>query len=107
MTDEELWAAFADEVAALDEGAAIHLGKTVADDSAAREKFESDRQRLTEFLRNDDWEGIANEFYDGIDPRGDETSGGEVGEAGSQDRAGSRDVQADAGQKPVEQHEAG
>lgn len=91
------WEEFVKSIAALDESAAIVLDKSNADDSSAREKFEADRIKLTEFLRNDDWEGIANEFYDGIDP-----TGGEVGETGTEDRAGSRDVQADAGQKPVE-----
>lgn len=91
------WEEFVRSVAALDESAATRLDDSNMADASAREKFEADRDKLTEFLRNEDWEGIANELYDGVNP-----AAGDVGETGAEDGAGSRPVQADAGEKPVE-----
>ena len=97
MTDDE-WSDFAESMAALDESAAVELDKSVTAEKTARETFEQQQDRLTELLETGDWEGIANEFYDGVNPA-------EVGEAGTEDGTGTRAVQADASEKPVEQHE--
>lgn len=61
-TDDELWAAFADSIAALDESAAIELDRNTEKESVARTKFDTDSKRLSDLLEKDDWEGIADEF---------------------------------------------